>query len=73
LNLELRLETKELQLQIEELLAKSKRSRKPPTQDYGKKLTTGIDETFERDGTISQIPSDRDQDRESYDMGLEER
>lgn len=33
------------------------------------RLTTGVDETFDRDGTISVLPSDRMNSGDSYDDG----
>lgn len=33
--------------------------RRTASKDYSRKLTAGVDETFERDGTISVVPSEQ--------------
>ena len=33
--------------------------RRTVSKDYSRKLTAGVDETFERDGTISVVPSEQ--------------
>lgn len=39
---------------------------------FVKRLTTGIDETFERDGTISQLSSEESRDDEGYPAIIQE-
>lgn len=66
----------DLKMQIESMHDRTSNNRRGTTPAYSRRLTTeenkvprlttGVDETFDRDGTISVIPSDR-HDHESLD------